>query len=450
MNMLSKLSRLLPVILLLAIGPRLAAQPQQQENRFLFLIDTARAMRGYSNSIVQGMVDLMTSDMRGELRQGDTIGLWTYSDKLNTEFPMEIWSNEGKYGVMADMEGYLKSRRYEHQAHLEKVLPTLNQIIAKSQRVTIIIFFDGNGQIQGTPYDKDINSLQKKYAHQLKMAHQPFVTVLSARNGAVFDYTINYPGVIAIPHTAVAEEVVETKPPAPVAPKPVTNAPPVQRKHAPSIIMSHSTNVTQSVAPKPAPVVSATPVPTAKPTVKPAPMRSMAPVPQPIPPAAPAPEPTHAAAKMAAPPPVAPPTAQAGPAKPPAPAAATPPPKPATAPAPKNIVLTSTPETQPAAVSTPAPHPQAAVVAPAPAPQPAPVLVKVSPAPISPAPDAAPEPPATVAVAGNSPSNTATFPLLAAAFLCLTVLLLVVMLLVRRSRHTPQTSLISQSIDRPR
>ena len=44
--------------------------PKQRENRFLFIVDTSSAMRGCSNAIVQGVVELLASDMRGEFQAG--------------------------------------------------------------------------------------------------------------------------------------------------------------------------------------------------------------------------------------------------------------------------------------------------------------------------------------------------------------------------------------------
>ena len=64
-----------------------------------------------SNAVVQDVVELLESDMRGEFRQGDTLGLWTYSDKLHTEFPMQVWSKADKDTIVADMATFLEERR---------------------------------------------------------------------------------------------------------------------------------------------------------------------------------------------------------------------------------------------------------------------------------------------------------------------------------------------------
>ena len=74
---------------------------------------------------------------------------------------------------------------------LDSAMPALMHVMKKSDRLTAILFFDGAEPVQGTPFDKEINALQRKYARDLKKAHEPFVLVLAARKGTIFDYTIN-------------------------------------------------------------------------------------------------------------------------------------------------------------------------------------------------------------------------------------------------------------------
>jgi hypothetical protein len=277
------------LLLLLAVLPGTAQPLQRQENRFLFLVDTSSAMRGYSNAVVQTVEELLASDMRGELREGDTIGLWTYNEKLNADFPMQVWSKAGKNSIVDNTAGFLLRQRYEKFAHLDRVMPSLKQVIKNSERVTIALVFDGRGAIEGTPFDKELAALQKEYGRKLRSAHVPFVIVLAARNGTVFDYTINYPGIVAIPHTANPEPVPETNAPAvAVLPVSVTNAPAPVVRPVRSIVISRLTNAAsahvpgQAVVSAPIPPI-ATPLPPAKPaSVPPAPPVVQAPVPAPV------------------------------------------------------------------------------------------------------------------------------------------------------------------------
>jgi hypothetical protein len=348
----------------------------RMENRFLFVIDTSSAMKSRTNGLLEAVSGLLGSGMKGQLREGDTIGLWTYSDRLNTDFPMQVWSEPAKDDILHDVREHLEELVYAKRAHLEKALPAIVQAMAKSERLTVLLVFDGSDPVKGTPFDKDINELHKKYSREFKAAHAPFVTVLAARKGKVFDYTINYPGSVVVPLTADPLPPPKTNAPPPVAasapPPPVTAIPPSEPNPPPrriEITLSGS-NAARKVADAPAAPVYVAPVA----------------------PSAPAPVPTPAPAVVSnVPPPVV------------------------AVPVAAQVV---TPNFTP-----PAPAPAAAV-----------------PAPTVPA----ALPPPAVTPPGQ---QLAMFIM---AFSLLTIAVVLVLFLVRRSRGGRQPSLISQSIDRSR
>jgi len=381
--------------------------PHRMENRFLFVIDTSSAMKSRSDGVEQAVLGLLDSGMKGELRKGDTIGLWTYSDRLNTDFPMQVWSEQKKDGIVKQVRDYLRGLRYEKRSHLEKALPTIGQVAADSERLTVILVFDGTDAIKGTPFDKDINDLHKQYAREFRTSREPFVTLLAAHNRTFFDYTINYPGTVVVPHTADPLPPPETNAPPAVAaipPPPAESAlPPAEPKPMPrksEIISSVSNVATNSPAPPPAAnnvIAVVTP----------------APAPTPVPPAAPTPTPMLIPARTAvtnAPPPV-----EA---------------------APVIVQLAKTKVAPPESKPEPAP----AVTTPPPAPI---ATIPAKPAQVAPPPRPAP---ATAAVAAGSTLQQASMFIM--AFSLLTIAVVLVLFLVRRSRGGPQPSLISQSIDR--
>jgi hypothetical protein len=357
------------------------------ENRFLFVIDTSSAMKSRSNGVVEAVTGLLASDIKGELRKGDTIGLWTYGVQLNTDFPMRVWSNDKKDAILKEARHHLDSLRYEKRSHLDKVLPEIGKVVANSDRLTVILVFDGSEPITGTPFDTDINDLHKAYARKFRAVHQPFVTVLASRNGGFFDYTINYPSVVVIPHTADPLPPPETNTPPPVVaaapPPPPIALPPAQPAHKLEIVLSGSDFPHNAPTPPPAASNVETVV-------------APTPVPAPVVPANPPPAPEAApVALQAATPSVAPPESEQTP--PPAPIApALAKPVPAAPPPPSNL-------------------PAVAVV---------PAVVKVP--------------------AGQ---QAAMFIM---AFSLLTIAIVLVIFLVRRRKAGSQPSLISQSIDRSR
>jgi hypothetical protein len=360
------------------------------ENRFLFVIDNASAMKARRLGIEQAVNSLMESGMKGELRKGDTIGLWTYNDHLDTDFPMEVWTERMKGAILSEVRGHLSRLRYEKRAHLEKALPAINEVIRKSERITVILIFDGSDPIKGTPFDTDINDLHKHYSKEFRSAEDPIVTVLAARDGKVFDYTINYPGTVVLPHTA--DPLPETNTPpvvaAPTPPETQTPPPP----HTNVQIILTGADFAPKIKPQPAPSVAAVPI-----TPPPAPAPAVA---TNVPPAD---EQT----------PVAAPAAQT------------------------NVAISESKPKSPSVISAPAPvntnMARAAEVEPA------------SPATTNSGAGSANT--ANPAAATTSGELTIMFVI---AISLLTIAVVLVLLLLRRLRGGPQASLISQSIDRSR
>jgi hypothetical protein len=384
-------------------GPR-----HHLENRFLFVIDTSSGMKSRTNGIEEAVMGLLTSDMHGELRKGDTIGVWTYNDRLDTDFPRQVWSEQKKDDIVSKVRAHLHGLRYENRSHLEKVVPQLKMVVAVSERLTVILVFDGADLNKCTPFDNDINDLERHYAREFKAAHAPFVTLLAVRNGAVFDYTINYPRTVVVPHMAdpLAPPVTNAPPALAVSqpPPPVIVSPPVELppQHRIEITLSGSNFAHNANAPPPAP-------------------SNVVAVVQPEPAVAPA-----AVVPAAVVPPAVVPPVESN--QPPPVAAA-----PAVVQAADTNIATPAPAPPTAAASSPPAEPVVAATA-----TPLPVAPPPAPATVVPA--------APAVVAATTGAQVAMFVM---AFSLLTIAVVLVVFLVRRSRGTPP-SLISQSIDRSR
>src|ERR1700678_3281695 len=83
------------------------ARRRRLENRFLFVIDTSSAMKARAKGVGEAVNGLLESDIKGELRKGDTIGLWCFRDRPDTEFPMEVWSKEKKDSILKEVREHV-------------------------------------------------------------------------------------------------------------------------------------------------------------------------------------------------------------------------------------------------------------------------------------------------------------------------------------------------------
>ncbi len=125
----------------------------------------------------------------------------------------------------------------------------------------MLLFCDGGGQIEGTPYDDAINATFKQHQSELGKAGQTFIVVLRSQLGQFIGFTINssavgvnFPGFPPLP--------VPPQPLTPVKPNPPPSPPPAPAiKIAPLVIIG--TNVSTNLIPlAPPKVVLTNPPPT--------------------------------------------------------------------------------------------------------------------------------------------------------------------------------------------
>lgn len=201
----------------------------EQEGRYLFLVETSDAMDSSKTALRKSMRSVIESGLNGQIKYGDTIGLWTYNDKMNTDFPMILWRNEHVKDVENAVDYWMSKRKFTHRADITTGLPVLQNIIKASQKLTIIWMSTGNDQITGLPFASEVAELQKEFRDDFRKQHIPFVTLLAVRKGVIVDFTVN-PGdaKLRLP------EVMEKEAAAPVVvtnvPEPVVEPPPVAKR----------------------------------------------------------------------------------------------------------------------------------------------------------------------------------------------------------------------------
>src|SRR5258706_5882436 len=134
---------------------------------------------------LKALQDLLASGMGGQLRRGDTLGVWTYNQDLKAgNFPLQRWTPETHRSVAIQILNFIKEQKYENKASLDKVLPPMEGVIKDSQFITVILISDGDQKILGTPFDDPINQFYKLWRGEQQAARMPFITVLRARNGS--------------------------------------------------------------------------------------------------------------------------------------------------------------------------------------------------------------------------------------------------------------------------
>ncbi|MBU6411107.1 MAG: hypothetical protein KGR98_12035 [Verrucomicrobia bacterium] len=194
----------LPLALALAAGCCCRASAQSapaDAERFLFIFDTSAAMRHRLGATRLEINNLLSSSMHGELRAGDSIGVWTFARRLRTgRFPLQTWMPDNAHQIAAAINDFLTGQSYSGATDFNCLQPLLDRVMRESPRLTVLIFCDGNGRVNWTPYNAGINAAFQDRRDAEAKAGQPFVLVIRTQLGRYDGCSVNFPpGMVNLP-----------------------------------------------------------------------------------------------------------------------------------------------------------------------------------------------------------------------------------------------------------
>jgi hypothetical protein len=262
-----KTTRAAQVLLALLTGffliPTLHAQPAAQsvDNRFLFIFDTSADMKKRVPALQKALNTMLATSVNGQLHSGDSIGVWTFDEDLQTgQFPLQHWDSDNAAMIASNMTKFVEKQHYSKKTSFDALQPLLNQVVENSERLTVLIFCDGEAAISGTRFDNGINQVFQQRQAELKKARQSFIVAFRAQLGEYTGCTVSFP-----PASLNLPKFPPWPPPpvpAPAMPQPTNAPPPASAVVVPSIIIV-GTNVgtrllpTPTNTPPPAPAVVA-------------------------------------------------------------------------------------------------------------------------------------------------------------------------------------------------
>lgn len=201
-----------------------AAGPLPPGNRFLFVVDISAATKKLDRANCQALFDALFTGLQGQMRPGDTYGIWTFNEKVFTgEFEMRIWDPNATLEQASQAASFLKARRYKGKATFEPVLNRLWAVLRLVNDVNVLVLSDGSTPFQGTAFDASINAAYKARAAEQRAAKKPFITTLIAREGKFMAANVTLAGeYIAVPEPPppkpVPAQTAANKTPAPAPP----------------------------------------------------------------------------------------------------------------------------------------------------------------------------------------------------------------------------------------
>ncbi len=238
--------------------------PRSINGRYLLIFDTSSAMKKRLPATQYAVERLFFSMMNGQLHPGDSIGVWTFDRNLRAgQFPLVDWLPQNDAAIAAGITNFIARQRYSRSTRFDAIMPDVNKLVQSSKRLTVLIFCDGAGEMQGTPFDQGINNIFKQNERALKGADQTYIIVLRSQFGQYTGYTVNssatgvnFPGFPPLPAPPKPATPPETNP---LPAKNEPNPPPVI--HLPPLVIV-GTNVGTNLIPAiPPPTTSSNPPP---------------------------------------------------------------------------------------------------------------------------------------------------------------------------------------------
>ena len=160
------------------------AAGKRLSERYLIIIDTSASMRRNSDNLRTVMGSLLKAGMDGQLEDGDTIGVWTFSESLQTgEFPLQTWSAQTSPTIVSNIDTFLRGLHFEKKSLPENMIPQMKAVAAGSERITMMVLTGGDAPFIGTPLDQQINYAFQNSHAELQKLRTPFVIVFRSQRG---------------------------------------------------------------------------------------------------------------------------------------------------------------------------------------------------------------------------------------------------------------------------
>lgn len=190
--------------------------------RFLVIVETSAAMQKRAENVQKALGGVISSGLNGNIGHGSTIGMWTFNDKLSTgQLPLQLWTSANRQKVALTMVQFLQQQKNEKPPRLPVAWEAATNIVAQSERITVLLITSGSDPVTGTPFDPAITEAFIKNGEQQRKANMPYLTILRAVKGKFVAFAVNMP-----PWPLEVPEYPDGFKPAPPPPVVVASNPP--------------------------------------------------------------------------------------------------------------------------------------------------------------------------------------------------------------------------------
>ena len=110
-------------------GMDIKPAPLRVENRVLLVFDTSSEMKKRRPAVDMALDTLLASNLRGQMRSGDSLGVWTFDRQARTgQFPLQHWEAERAATIASNVTRFVAKQHFSKKTSFEALRPMLDQV----------------------------------------------------------------------------------------------------------------------------------------------------------------------------------------------------------------------------------------------------------------------------------------------------------------------------------
>jgi hypothetical protein len=228
--------------------------PAASSQKFLFVVDIGASMREIDTGTRQVLFDLIYSGIGGQMKKGDTFGIWTYNEQVVAgKFPMLTWDPEREHVVALASAGskFLQAQKCEGKSVPQLALARVASIVRNVKDVNVLLITDGKTPLLQTAFDHQVNPVYEQRKRECEKAKKPLITTFIARAGAVTNASVILAGepILIPPPSPPQPKIAAQQPKSPTATGQVASAPRIiRRTNSTPLIIRPSAPLTTALA----------------------------------------------------------------------------------------------------------------------------------------------------------------------------------------------------------
>src|SRR3954463_2838580 len=124
-------------------------------NRFLFVVETSAATARLAHGGRQAVFDLIFTGIAGQMKPGDTFGLWTFNDKVSAGvYPMQLWDPDNNMELATSVGQFLRAQKYQNKGRLDLAVKQIMPVARTVQDLNIFIISDPATHLPDDPLEQ--------------------------------------------------------------------------------------------------------------------------------------------------------------------------------------------------------------------------------------------------------------------------------------------------------